>query len=229
MTKNETRGDHQKEKMIKVARELFATQGFEATTTRKINKEAGTAEGLLYYYFPHGKHEILDTIVYRGIMNRMNPVQISFEGCQTISDLENRLMTVFERVWQVFQDEASYQSFMITIRERMLLSDKQADWLMQVLESLVSMISAQFKTIATILPVDATQYRPLARVITSIYQKVIYDELLIRNNREMTPAIKAALRPQLQLVLGLLQTAWLTKKVLFWRGSDPVRIALFWN
>jgi hypothetical protein len=43
----------------------------------------------------------------------------------------------------------------------------------------------------------------------------------------MTPAIKAALRPQLQLVLGLLQTAWLTKKVLFWRESDSVRIALF--
>lgn len=207
MAKIETKGDHQKEKIIKVARELFAAKGFEATTTRKINKAAGTAEGLLYYYFPHGKHEILDTIVYRGIMSRMNQIQISFDGCDSITDLENRLMAVFEQVWQVFQDEASYQSFMITIRERMLLSDKQANWLLQVLEGLVDMITAQFKTIASILPVDEAQYRPLARVIASIYQKVIYDELLIRNNREMTPAIEASLRPQLQLVLGLLQTA----------------------
>lgn len=207
MAKIETKGDHQKEKIIKVARELFAAKGFEATTTRKINKAAGTAEGLLYYYFPHGKHEILDTIVYRGIMSRMNQIQISFDGCHTISDLENRLMMVFGQVWQVFQDEASYQSFMITIRERMLLSDKQANWLLQVLEGLVDMITAQFKTVARILPVDEAQYRPLARVIASIYQKVIYDELLIRNNREMTPAIEASLRPQLQLVLGLLQTA----------------------
>lgn len=45
MIKTDSKGDAQKEKIVRIAREMFATNGFEATTTRKINQEAGIAEG----------------------------------------------------------------------------------------------------------------------------------------------------------------------------------------
>ena len=142
-----------------------------------INQAAGTAEGLMYYYFPHGKHEILNTIVHQGIINRVNQLQMTFNDCVTKTDLEQRLMLIFENIWQVFQDKENYQSFVITIHERMLLSDVQS--------------------------ISKSQYRPLARVIVSIFQKVIYDELLIKNNRQLTDEMKDLIRPQLSVVLSI--------------------------
>jgi len=40
-----------REKILKVATELFATQGFDATTTRDIAKTAGIATGTMFNYF----------------------------------------------------------------------------------------------------------------------------------------------------------------------------------
>ncbi len=38
--------------ILKTALKLFAAQGFDATSTRQIAKEAGIAEGLIFHYFP---------------------------------------------------------------------------------------------------------------------------------------------------------------------------------
>lgn len=201
MSKTGTKSDQHKDKILNISREMFASKGYEATTTRMINQAAGTAEGLMYYYFPHGKHEILDTIVYQGIINRVNQLQFTFTDCLTKAALEQRLMGIFESIWQAFQEEENYQSFMITIHERMLLSDNQAGWLLQVLEGIIGQIATQLKTAPTLQPMPESQSRPLARVIVSIFQKVIYDELLIKNNRQLTEQMKNQIRPELSVVL----------------------------
>jgi AcrR family transcriptional regulator len=41
-----------REQILKTALGLFAAQGFDATSTRQIAKEAGIAEGLIFHYFP---------------------------------------------------------------------------------------------------------------------------------------------------------------------------------
>ncbi|GAX00853.1 TetR/AcrR family transcriptional regulator [Secundilactobacillus silagei] len=201
MSKNGTKSDQHKDKILNISREMFASRGYEATTTRMINQAAGTAEGLMYYYFPHGKHEILDTIVYQGIINRVNQLQFTFDDCLTKEALEQRLMGIFESIWQAFQEEENYHSFMITIHERMLLSDDQAGWLLQVLDGIVGQIATHLKTAPTLQPMPESQSRPLARVIVSIFQKVIYDELLIKNNRQLTEQMKNQIRPELSVVL----------------------------
>ncbi|MFC6253692.1 TetR/AcrR family transcriptional regulator [Secundilactobacillus hailunensis] len=201
MSKSGTKSDQHREKILGISREMFANKGYEATTTRMINQAAGTAEGLMYYYFPHGKHEILDTIVYQGIINRVNQLQFTFADCLTKDELEQRLMSIFESIWLAFQEEENYQSFMITIHERMLLSDDQAGWLLQVLDGIVGQIATQLKTAPTLQPMSEKQAQPLARVIVSIFQKVIYDELLIKNNRQLTERMKDQIRPELSVVL----------------------------
>jgi AcrR family transcriptional regulator len=40
------------EQILETALGLFAAQGFDATSTRQIAKEAGIAEGLIFHYFP---------------------------------------------------------------------------------------------------------------------------------------------------------------------------------
>jgi AcrR family transcriptional regulator len=41
-----------REQILETALELFAAQGFDATSTRQIAKEVGVAEGLIFHYFP---------------------------------------------------------------------------------------------------------------------------------------------------------------------------------
>jgi AcrR family transcriptional regulator len=41
-----------REQILETALRLFAAQGFDATSTRQIAKEAGIAEGLIFHYFP---------------------------------------------------------------------------------------------------------------------------------------------------------------------------------
>jgi len=51
-----------RENIIKAAGRLFAEQGFEATTTLQLTKEAGATEPLLYYHFK-GKDDLFTTIL----------------------------------------------------------------------------------------------------------------------------------------------------------------------
>jgi len=48
--------------ILKTAANLFATQGFDATTTRQIAREAGVTEPLIYYHFK-GKDDLFTRII----------------------------------------------------------------------------------------------------------------------------------------------------------------------
>jgi AcrR family transcriptional regulator len=51
-----------KETILKTAARLFAVQGFEATTTIQIAREAGVTEPLIYYHFK-GKDDLFTRII----------------------------------------------------------------------------------------------------------------------------------------------------------------------
>jgi len=51
-----------KQTILKTAASLFATQGFDATTTRQIAREAGVTEPLIYYHFK-GKDDLFTRII----------------------------------------------------------------------------------------------------------------------------------------------------------------------
>jgi len=48
-----------KDKILEVALNLFIAQGFDATPTSQISKEASVSTGTLFYYFPN-KNSILE-------------------------------------------------------------------------------------------------------------------------------------------------------------------------
>jgi AcrR family transcriptional regulator len=51
-----------KETILQTAAKLFAAQGFEATTTFQIAREAGATEPLIYYHFK-GKDDLFTRII----------------------------------------------------------------------------------------------------------------------------------------------------------------------
>jgi AcrR family transcriptional regulator len=52
LTSRQRQAAARREQILQTALTLFAAQGFDATSTRQIAKEAGIAEGLIFHYFP---------------------------------------------------------------------------------------------------------------------------------------------------------------------------------
>jgi len=82
-----------KENIIKTATRLFAEQGFEATTTLQLTKEAGVTEPLLYYHFK-GKDDLFTTILsstfdeyFSRLKNLKNNTPTEFEKIENLIDL----------------------------------------------------------------------------------------------------------------------------------------------
>ncbi len=197
-----TKSDDQRAKILDVARDLFAEKGFEGTTTRELNKALGIADGLLYYYFPHGKQEILDTIVQQGVEQRINEVQVDFAGATTTDQLEVRFGTIIRQIWQLFASEDNYQSFMITVRERMLLSDDESGWLSAVTTAVEGNICDALAAIAEEMGWTETSARMRGQVCMSIIQSKLYDELLIKDHRELQETALLGMKAQIHFVLG---------------------------
>ena len=50
-SRRQQQADARREQLLDVALDLFATQGFDATSTQQIAKAAGVAQGLVFHYF----------------------------------------------------------------------------------------------------------------------------------------------------------------------------------
>lgn len=88
------------EALIRSALALFATKGYEATTTREIAASAGCAEGLIHRYF-NGKAGLLPALVERQFTKEV--VDLSRE-LQPAPDLEAEFIQLVlwevERFWE---------------------------------------------------------------------------------------------------------------------------------
>lgn len=196
-----SKSEQQKNKIIAIASELFATIGFEATTTRKINQRDGIAEGLLYYYFPHGKREILDTIVRGGVEQRL----VVFDPSSTVAsaNAEQRLIALFDRIWDSFVADRGYQAFIIMVRERALLSAEQSKWLIESMQQIGQRLSVILQGAPNFESFPPQDLADLAAIIAALFQRTVYDELLIGNHRQLPAGVRDRVLRQLHLILTM--------------------------
>ncbi|WP_390405244.1 TetR/AcrR family transcriptional regulator [Lacticaseibacillus jixiensis] len=195
------KGEQQRAHLIDVARDLFAEQGYEATTNKALNQAAGTSDGLLYYYFPHGKQDILDTIVKEGLIQRVGEVTIDFSAATTRQELSETLVAMIAQVWGMFAREDNYQSFLITVRNRMLLSKHNASWLEQYTSLLQQRIEAALAQVMPTLGYRQAQAPVLAKVVIALVITPLYTELLLGNRRELSATQKTTLQEEVAFIL----------------------------
>lgn len=200
------KSDIQKAKILEVAQDLFVKKGFEATTTREINRTVGISDGSLYYYFPNGKSQILDEIVQKGIIYRERYVKEFQFSIKNLADLEQQITEIYRVVCEIFSDEEGYRSFMITIRERALLSNEQSQWISQILDRLKSNLFSSIKSIQTVTKmVNDAEIDSFTDAMVSILQRSIYEELLIKNKKNISPKIREKTCSQIRLLIQLIK------------------------
>ncbi len=186
--------------ILTTAQQLFAEQGFANTTTRQLNQTVGIADGLLYYYFPKGKQQLLDTIVAQGVAARLDNVDLTLNGATDLATLEAKLMTIMGRLWALLTSPEGYQVFIITIRERPRLSQEAADWLPHVMAEARTRIATGLEQL-TWLILDEPATIQLAGMIFAIFQATLYSELLVTDQRRLTDASRERLQAQLHFLL----------------------------
>jgi AcrR family transcriptional regulator len=199
--------DSKKNDILNVAQNMFATKGFEATTTREISKAAGISDGSLYYHFPDGKKEILDTIVDTGTLRHVEMLNRKFPDIQSIDDLLNQLKVFQTKISHFFDDEDNYQTFLITIRERNIISNKQSKWLTGIIDSNISNLVSGLSNIPELAEFDSTELNDIAEILISVVQKSIYDELIIRNHRHIDREVQKKVSDRLKLLLRFISSS----------------------
>ncbi|WP_461226327.1 TetR/AcrR family transcriptional regulator [Lacticaseibacillus suihuaensis] len=200
MTTSEDRGaTNPKTRLLTLARHLFATQGFQATTTRQLNLGSRESPGLLYYYFPGGKRAVLDAIIAAGADWPPLPVWRLGRPADAAA-FEARLLAGMAEWWQVLATPAVAETLLILIRERPLLTAAQVSWCREREAQAASGVAQALAAMRGPLAVSEAEAAALAPVIRGLYQKTVLEELLIAGRPHGVIDLAAAVQPGLHLL-----------------------------
>lgn len=93
-----------KQAILKTAARLFANQGFDATTTLQIAREAGVTEPLIYYHFK-GKDDLFTHIIKTGFSAYLSRFEALEQGTETPFERIRKLIELQFDIVEAMPDE----------------------------------------------------------------------------------------------------------------------------
>ena len=122
LTQRQLQALERRQEILDAAKNLFALNGYHATTTRSINKAIGMADGLMYHYFPEGKMQILETLVQEEVDRKRESVSKTSQSIEASTSLRDQLT----EIGRIILDAATRDREMMVImmREYHVIKDK---------------------------------------------------------------------------------------------------------
>ncbi|MDN6900223.1 TetR/AcrR family transcriptional regulator [Oenococcus sicerae] len=199
--KNATKGDLQKEKLLAAARKLFAENGYEATSTKKINQRIGAADGLLYYYFPAGKKQLLNEIIKQTTDNKTLAFNKQFDQLTGAESIQETLIKVFQIIWNILTKAENYETLLITVRERAVIEPEQINWLLRLADRIEQKIADYLRQ--QIMDQTLVDNDPglMAELVLSVYESCIYRQLILADKRNFTNEVAQTLSEEINLLV----------------------------
>jgi AcrR family transcriptional regulator len=108
---NEVLRESSRARILETALELFARQGYAATSIRMITQTAGIAQGLIYNYFA-SKEELLATIVQES----MQDVRASFAIAQQSSDPSQQIEQLIRSAFAIVREKQLFWKLQYSLR-----------------------------------------------------------------------------------------------------------------
>jgi AcrR family transcriptional regulator len=99
-----------KQLILDTALQLFAENGFHATSITQIAQKAGISKGLTYNYF-NSKNEILDTIVEKGFDSIYSKFDLNHDGVLT----EEEFVYFIEHSFKVLRSNMEFWKLYFTL------------------------------------------------------------------------------------------------------------------
>jgi TetR/AcrR family transcriptional regulator len=137
------RGDERREQLIRVALGLFATKGFNGTTTKEIAQAAGVTEALIFRHFPTKE------ALYEAILRWRMEDPKNAEGLERIRQLAedkddlNLIRTLIRAVLSFHRENPDFQRLMFyaALEGHGLAETYYAKWVKPVTDLLVDYVS----------------------------------------------------------------------------------------
>ncbi|NOZ07245.1 MAG: TetR/AcrR family transcriptional regulator [FCB group bacterium] len=117
--------DQSREKILQSALDLFATQGYHATSIEQLAKQAEVSKGLIYNYF-HSKETILEELIRIGfekidrIPAETDEISDPSERLCRQFDLYGELLSGQEAYWQLYTQLMVQPTVLETVRQRFM-------------------------------------------------------------------------------------------------------------
>lgn len=92
-------GEDTREQILGAAREEFAQQGYTGASVRGVARRAGVDPGLVRYWFPGGKAELLSASLMHPLVNPARMVDAVLDGPR--EEVAARLLTTVLTVWNI--------------------------------------------------------------------------------------------------------------------------------
>ena len=152
-----TDGYKTKEKILRVAEQLFAEKGFNGTSIDKIAKAAGVNKGLIYYHFKDKKDIVVS--IFKGIINEIEQ-SVRLAVPKEYSELDNL------QLQQKIKAEIEYckqrKKIISVMMMEALKADGNADFLFQCAEMVIQQemdgIPKKMKGADPLNPEDRVRY-----------------------------------------------------------------------
>lgn len=187
-------------KIIKRARHLFATKGYQATTTRQIIAGIGT-DSLLYYYFPQGKGQLLETIVKAAPLPVIPPVVITPATAVTTAAVIDQVLAYCANLWQQLRVAQTRETFLILIREQPALPLALTGYLAEMQAHYRDALLTGLRLLAGFDRRPQKERETLVQVIMGLYQNYVFSEYLVKNQHAPVDQLIATLKPGVTLLL----------------------------
>lgn len=185
LTTRDRQAIERKQQLLNAARVLFAEKGFRGTSTKEINQSIGLADGLLYYYFPKGKKQVLDAIIEEAFQKKEQLADSLFNALEPTDPLREALFKIFSSAWNGVAEEANRLTIMIIIHEQPLLQKEQVTWVSYVFEHSIARLAHFFEAY-----VQSGELRPLnctfmARHVMNLFQSTCFNHIFIARQSEL--------------------------------------------
>lgn len=118
----ERRKKKTRQKIVKVAMDLFQNQGFNNTTMEQISDQADIARKTLYNYFPL-KEAIVDEYV-RGISKKL--AKETFEAVEDLPDTKSRLLFALNHAYGWVEDNPELMGICTNYRMRNMFKGSES-------------------------------------------------------------------------------------------------------
>lgn len=127
MTNRDIQAIERRQQILDTAKQLFAANGYHATSMRTINKKVGMSEALTYHYFPGGKLEILQTIIKEVEEERAKDIDKSIKAFGDDTSLKEALVLLVRKMAERFAKDKEFLQIML--QERNLVNQEQKNFL----------------------------------------------------------------------------------------------------
>lgn len=140
LTSRDLQAEERRKQFLEAAKELFAKNGFHGTPIRSINRAVGMTEGLMYYYFPGGKHEILQVIIQEAIEEKKNNMFTVLSQITPDLSAEESLKQLGQMVFDYATRDQSL--LIILFRDKELINEENIEAIQEVAQALIERIAS---------------------------------------------------------------------------------------